>query len=117
MTKRSGDGGIDGYGTIRIGGLISFSVLFQSKRYLSNIGPDTVRDIRKVMVGRADKGLIITTAGFTREARKEATRDGLPPIDLIDGELLVEKLKQLSLGVTTTMVEHVDIDEEWFKSV
>jgi len=74
VTKRSGDGGIDGYGTIRLGGLISFNVLFQSKRYKGNIGPDTVRDFRGAMVGRADKGLIISTGGFTLEARREATR-------------------------------------------
>jgi restriction system protein len=101
VTQRSGDGGIDGYGTIRLGGLISFNVLFQSKRYKGNIGPDTVRDFRGAMVGRADKGLIISTGGFTLEARKEATRDGAPPIDLIDGRLLAEKLKELKLGVRT----------------
>jgi restriction system protein len=80
VTKRSGDGGIDGYGTIRIGGLISFNVLFQSKRYKGNIGADVVRDFRGAMVGRADKGLIITTGGFTIDARREATRDGAPPL-------------------------------------
>jgi restriction system protein len=69
------------------------------------------------MVGRADKGLIITTGGFTIEARREATRDGAPPLDLIDGRLLAEKLKELKLGVATTFVEHVDVDEEWFKSI
>ena len=114
VTGRSGDGGIDGHGTIRIGGLISFNVLFQCKRYRGNIGPDIVRDFRGAMIGRADKGLIITTGGFTRDARKEATRDGAPPIDLIDGELLVEKLKELRLGVNVKMVESVEIREEWF---
>ena len=99
VTKRSGDGGIDGHGTIRLGGLISFNVLFQSKRYKGNIGPDTVRDFRGAMVGRADKGVLISTGGFTLEARREATRDGAPPIDLIDGRLLAEKLKELKLGV------------------
>ncbi len=69
------------------------------------------------MVGRADKGLIITTGGFTIEARREATRDGAPPIDLIDGRLLAEKLKELKLGVSTTLVEHVDIADDWFKSI
>jgi restriction system protein len=69
------------------------------------------------MVGRADKGLIITTGGFTIEARREATRDGAPPLDLIDGRLLAEKLKELKLGVATTLVEHVDFDEEWFRSI
>ena len=117
VTKRSGDGGIDGYGTIRLGGLISFNVLFQSKRYKGNIGPDTVRDFRGAMVGRADKGLIIGTGGFTLEARKEATRDGAPPIDLIDGRLLAEKLKELKLGVRTNLVEHVEVNEEWFQSL
>ena len=117
VTKRSGDGGIDGYGTIRLGGLISFNVLFQSKRYKSNIGPDTVRDFRGAMVGRADKGLIISTGGFTLEARREATRDGAPPIDLIDGRLLAEKLKELKLGVRTDLVEHVEVNDEWFRSI
>ena len=117
VTKRSGDGGIDGHGTIRVGGLISFNVLFQSKRYKGNIGPDTVRDFRGAMVGRADKGVIISTGGFTLEARREATRDGAPPIDLIDGRLLADKLKELKLGVKTNLVEHVEVAEDWFRSI
>ena len=117
VTKRSGDGGIDGYGTIRLGGLISFNVLFQSKRYKGNIGPETVRDFRGAMVGRVDKGVIISTGGFTLEARREATRDGAPPIDLIDGRLLAEKLKELKLGVRTNLVEYVEVNDEWFRSI
>ena len=117
VTKRSGDGGIDGYGTIRLGGLISFNVLFQSKRYKGNIGPETVRDFRGAMVGRADKGVILSTGGFTLEARREATRDGAPPIDLIDGRLLAEKLKELKLGVRTNLVEYVEVNDEWFRSI
>ena len=66
------------------------------------------------MQGRADKGIFITTGSFTREARKEATRDGAPPIDLIDGELLCEKLKEFSLGVKTKIVEEIEIDENFF---
>jgi restriction system protein len=117
VTRRSGDGGIDGYGTIRLAGLISFNVLFQSKRYKGNIGPDAVRDFRGAMVGRADKGVIISTGGFTLEARREATRDGAPPIDLIDGRLLAEKLKELKLGVRTNLVENVEPVEDWFRSL
>lgn len=117
VTRRTGDGGIDGHGIIRISGLISFNVLFQSKRYRGNIGPETVRDFRGAMIGRADKGLIITTGGFTREARKEATRDGAPPLDLIDGDLLVDKLKELRLGVETKLIEQVEINEAWFESI
>jgi restriction system protein len=69
------------------------------------------------MVGRADKGMIIGTGGFTLEARREATRDGAPPIDLIDGRLLAEKLKELKLGVKTNLVEHVEVLDEWFKTI
>jgi restriction system protein len=117
VTGRSGDGGIDGHGLIRIAGLISFPVLFQAKRYRDNIGASVVRDFRGAMMGRADKGLIISTAGFTREARLEATRDGAPPIDLISGDLLVEKLKELKLGVATKQVEVVEIQSGWFASL
>jgi restriction system protein len=61
--------------------------------------------------------LILTTSGFTRDAHQEATRDGVPPIDLIDGELLMDKLKELSLGVSAKMVEVVEVDTAWFNSV
>jgi len=69
------------------------------------------------MVGRADRGLFITTGTFTRDAVKEATRDGAPPIDLVDGDQLATKLKELCLGVKTSMVERADVDEEWFKGI
>lgn len=80
-----------------------------------SVTPSQIRDFRGAMQGRADKGIFITTGNFTREARKEATRDGAPPIDLIDGELLCEKLKEFSLGVSTKLVEEVDVDETFFK--
>ena len=113
VTGKTGDGGIDGNGIIRLGGLISFPVLFQCKRYSGSVSANTVRDFRGAMIGRADKGLVITTGTFTREARREATRDGAPPVDLIDGELLIDKLKELRLGVNVRTVEVVEVDSEW----
>ena len=117
VTGKSGDGGIDGHGIIRMGGLISFPVLFQCKRIRGSVTPSLVRDFRGAMAGRSDKGLLITTGNFTRDARREATRDGAPPIDLIDGNSLAEKLKELELGVKTEMVEEVSINKEWFKGI
>ena len=117
VTGKSGDGGIDGHGIIRLAGLISFPVLFQCKRYANNVAAGAVRDFRGAMVGRADKGLILTTGGFTRDAHREATRDGAPPIDLIDGELLMDRLKELGLGVSVRTVEVVDVDTGFFDSV
>lgn len=117
VTGRTGDGGIDGKGIARINGFMSFHVLFQCKRYKGSVGASEIRDFRGAMVGRADKGLFITTGSFTPAATKEATRDGAPPIDLVDGDELAEKLKELSLGVKTELVERVLVDPTWFESI
>jgi len=119
VTGQSGDGGVDGHGIMRLGGLLSFHVIFQAKRWKGAVGSSQVRDFRGAVVGRADKGLLITTGAFTKDAIKEATRDGAPAIDLVDGDQLVEKLKQLSLGVSTKKieVEQVSVDPKWFSSL
>lgn len=110
------DGGIDGIGLLRMN-LVSFTVLFQCKRYKDSVGSATVRDFRGAMQGRCDKGLILTTGTFTSEAKKEATRDGAPTIDLIDGDEFCELLKQLRLGVAVEQIEKVSVDDDWFQSV
>ncbi|MER8595284.1 restriction endonuclease [Mesorhizobium sp. M1182] len=113
VTGRSGDGGIDGTGVLRVN-LLSFHVLFQSKRWRGSVGAGVVRDFRGAMVGRADKGLIITTGTFTADARREAVRDGAPAIDLIDGDGLCDLLKEQKIGVRVKMVEEVTVDEAAF---
>ncbi len=116
VTGRSGDGGIDGRGIIKMGGLLSFHIIFQCKRYSGSVPSKEIRDFRGAMVGRTDKGLFITTGTFTRDSRTEASRDGAPPIDLIDGDELVEKMKELGLGTKIKTQEVIEIDKEWFKS-
>lgn len=111
---KSGDGGIDGKRIVRVSGLLGFHVIFQCKRYKGSVTPSHIRDFRGAMQGRADKGLFITTGSFTREALKEATGDGAPPIDLIDGELLYEKLKELKLGIETKRTETIEATKDWF---
>jgi restriction system protein len=109
VTGQSGDGGIDGYGTLQINHLVSFKVLFQCKRYTKSVSSPEVRDFRGAMAGRADKGIVITTGTFTAEAKKEASRDGVPPIELIDGERLIDMLENLEIGlrpITTYEVDH-----------
>lgn len=116
VTGRSGDGGIDGMGTYRVS-LVSFPVFFQCKRYRGTVGPDKIRDFRGAIAGRGDRGLLITTGTFTRDARLEAARDGATPlIDLIEGERLCELLKHHGLGVTTTLrtIEDVAISQAFF---
>lgn len=119
VTGRSGDGGIDGKGVVRLGGLLSFHMIFQCKRFKGSVSPSVIRDFRGAMVGRADKGLIITTGSFTANARREAQRDGAPPIDVIDGQILVEKLKELGLGVEVRerVVEDVRVIAQFFDQI
>ncbi len=116
VTGKSGDGGIDGIGVLRVN-LLSFQVLFQCKRYQGSVGASAIRDFRGAMVGRSDKGLIITTGTFTSDAKREATRDGAPAIDLIDGDQLCDLLKQLKLGVRTELVEKMTVEPDWFDSL
>ena len=112
VTGRSRDGGIDGHGTLQINPLVSFQVLFQCKKYEGSVLPTHVRDFRGAMTGRTDKGIIITTGTFTAEARREAARDGAPPIELIDGEKLVDMLQKLELGLKP--VTTFEIDQKFF---
>lgn len=117
VTGKPNDGGIDGKGILRLGGILSFHVVFQAKRYKETVSPRVIRDFRGSMSANVDKGLVITTGRFTREARKEAQRDGALPIDLIDGDSLAEKLKELKLGIEVEFVEQVNIDPDWYDNV
>jgi len=113
ITGKSGDCGIDGEGILEINPLISFKVIFQCKRFQGTVGSPVVRDFRGAMAGRADKGIIITTGSFSMDAKREAVRDGAPPIDLVDGEKLVKMFEALELGVKPHVV--YKIDHEFFK--
>jgi restriction system protein len=113
VTGRSGDGGIDGMGILQVNPFVSFNVLFQCKRYQGAVTPSHVRDFRGAMMGRADKGIILTTGTFTLDAKKEARRDGVPPIELVDGERLVQMFEDLELGLVARTT--YDIDEKFFE--
>lgn len=118
VTGRTGDGGIDGIGVYRLS-LVSFPVFFQCKRYKGSVRAGAVRDFRGAMQGRGDRGLLITTGTFTAEAKQESTRDGAPPIDLIDGERLCDLLQEHHLGVRTELrqIKDVSIDRKFFNDV
>lgn len=112
VTGRSGDGGIDGLGVLQVNRLVSFKVVFQCKRYKGSVGAPQIRDFRGAMMGRADKGIILTTGTFTTDARKEALRDGVPPIELVDGEKLVHMMEELELGLTP--VQSFSVNRSFF---
>ena len=117
VTGRSGDGGIDGTAILRLNNLLSFHVSYQCKRYAGTVGPGSIRDFRGALAGRADKGLLITTGTFTREAKREAVREGAMAIDLIDGNELCSLLRDKNLGTVTEMIERVTVDRGFFEGI
>lgn len=117
VVGRSGDGGIDLLGTVKINSVLSFRVLAQCKRYKETVGPGDLRNFRGAMQGRTDKGIFITSGRFTGEARKESSRDGVPEIDLVDGEALTLLLKDMKMGVETKMIETVSIQPVYFAGI
>ena len=113
VTKRGGDGGIDGFGTLKINELVSDRVVFQCKRYTKQVSPSYIREFRGSMAARTDRGIFLTTSSFSVEAKREAAREGLAPIELVDLDGLISLMKSLKLGVTTREV--YDIDEKFFQ--
>lgn len=113
ITGGSGDQGIDGKGIVKLNDVVSLNIVFQCKRYKETVSPHHVRDFRGAMQGRGEKGLIITTGRFTKEAKNEASRDGVTPIELIDGDRLVELFEKHHLGLKPVIV--FEIDYEFFK--
>jgi len=117
VTGKSGDGGIDGKGIMKIASVLSFHVVFQAKRWKGTVSPSVIRDFRGAMMGKAEKGIILTTGNFSREAKKESIRDGATPIDLIDGDDFAEKLKELRLGLEVETHESVQLNQDWFENI
>ena len=112
VTGRTGDGGIDGNGVLQINPFVSFRVLFQCKRYKKSVGSPAIRDFRGAIMGRSDKGIVITTGTFTLDAQREAVRDGVPPIELVDGNALVDLFESLEFGLVPKKA--YEVDEKFF---
>lgn len=115
VTKKSGDGGIDGTGKLKINGIVSFNVAFQCKRYKGLVSSSDIRDFRGSLTTDVEKGIFITTGSFSKAAKDEATTPGKKQIDLIDGEEFISKLAEYSIGVKE--VKTYEIDEDFFAKI
>lgn len=115
VTKSSGDHGIDGYGKLKINGIISFNVAFQCKRYQGAVGSPEIRDFRGSLTKNIEKGIFITTGSFSKSAKEEAENPGKQQIDLIDGEDFIDMLANYSIGLKE--VKDYEIDEEYFSKI
>lgn len=108
VTGKSHDGGIDGMGLLRLNSFVKLKVLFQCKRVRKGVSRAQVGDFRNAVMGRAEKGILLTTGWFSSDAEKEANREGVIPIELADGERLVELFEAKELGLIRKEVFEVD---------
>ncbi|MBR4353977.1 MAG: restriction endonuclease [Kiritimatiellae bacterium] len=115
VTKKSGDGGIDGTGKLRLNGIFSFNVAFQCKRYKGQVGSGEIRDFRGSLDNNIEKGVLITTGSFSKAAREEACAPGKKQIDLMDGNDFMDKLAEHSIGLNPRM--EYDIDDDYFAAI
>ena len=114
VTPVGKDGGIDGFGVLQVNPLVSFRVIFQCKKYKGTVSRAQVGDLRNAMIGRADKGIVITTGVFSEDAKREAVRDGAPAIELIDGNELVNMMEKEETGVCPNII--YEVDHNFFQS-
>lgn len=115
VTKKTGDGGIDGFGKIMISGLFSFKVAFQCKRWQGSVPANEIRDFRGSLTTDIEKALFITTGSFSKPAKEEAATQGKFQIDLIDGEEFMNRLVELQIGVKP--ITDYDVDELFFSQI
>lgn len=115
VTKKSGDGGIDGTGKLKMNGMVSFNVAFQCKRYQGAVGAPEIRDFRGSLTSSIEKAIFITTGTFTKQAVEEASNPGKAPIDLIDGEEFISKLAEYEIGVKG--IKDYEVDESFFENI
>ena len=108
VTGKSHDGGIDGMGLLRLNPFVTMKVLFQCKRVRKTVSRAQVGDFRNAVMGRADKGILLTTGWFSPDAEKEANREGVIQIEMVDGERLVELFEAKQLGLRRKEVFEID---------
>ena len=115
VTKKSGDGGIDGTGKFKINGIFSFNIAFQCKRYKDPVGAPEIRDFRGSLTTDIEKAVFITTSTFSKAAMEEADTKGKQKIDLMTGEELISKLAEFEVGVKE--VRDYEINEDFFFNI
>jgi restriction system protein len=116
VTGKSGDGGIDGYGELKVG-LAVVKAAFQCKRWRPQVGPKEVQAFRGAIQGQFEQGYFFTTSTFSRAAQSESVKIGAAPIILFEGEQIVQIMIEKGIGVKRRPVEvYEDQIEDLFES-
>lgn len=113
VTNISSDGGIDGYGKLKLG-LASMNVAFQCKKWEGNIGRPEIDKFRGAIQGEYEQGIFFTTSDFTTGATEASLKKGAVPIILLNGQVIVDLMIQKGLGVERKPIYLYEIDEKIF---
>jgi restriction system protein len=117
VTGKTGDGGIDGHGELKVG-LAIVRAAFQCKRWQGTVGPKEVQAFRGAIQGQFEQGYFFTTSTFSRAAEAESIKMGAAPIILFDGEQIGQIMIEKGIGVKRRPVElYEDQIEELFESL
>lgn len=108
---RSGDGGVDAEAVLSLRGLTAVKTKVQAKRWRNTVGPRVIRELRGALKGD-ERGLIVTTAGFTSEAQLEARAEGKASIGLLDGNGLADLCIESEIGVKLRMLSLPELDQD-----
>ena len=107
----SGDGGIDGIISLDKLGLEKIYV--QAKRWQSVVGRPEVQGFYGALAGqRANKGVFITTSGYTSQAIEFAK--SVERVVLIDGPRLAELMIDYEVGVSARTIKVPRLDSDYF---
>jgi restriction endonuclease Mrr len=117
VTKRSGDKGIDVIANLTMDGITDVKTIIQAKRFKqgNNISGKIITQLR----GSAEvdqRGLVITTSDFTKDAINEAKSPYKMPVSLVNGEKLLSLLIRYGVGVKKDTVELYSLDNEYFEN-
>jgi restriction system protein len=104
VTSVSHDGGIDGYGMLKVG-VTTINVAFQCKRWQKSVQRPEVDKFRGAIQGEFEQGIFFTTSDFTDGAKAVSLRKGAVPIILLDGESIVDLMLDKQFGVKRRPME------------
>lgn len=98
VTNYSKDGGIDGYGNLKMG-LTAMPVAFECKRWSKPVSRPKLSQFKGDIQGKYQQGIFFTTSRFTKEAKAQAMFPGSVPIVLIDGPEIINIMIEKEYGV------------------
>jgi len=104
VTQRTSDGGIDGFGRLKVG-LSHLNVAFQCKRWKGTVQRPEIDRFRGAIQGKYEQGIIFTTSTFSKGALSNSRRPGAAPVILFDGnkifDIMIEKKIRTRLRIHT----------------